>query len=85
MKSYKLYLPPKWKNDIDCQRWVQLFKEIDREYQEVRTYIVGLDISLEEQPNFRFWNPPFATLDDERIEFEDLYTKVMILTGKSDE
>lgn len=84
MKSYKLYLPLHPKDEIFCQRFEHLFRMIDREYQEVRIYKIGIDVDKDDVPPYPA-TPPFALVDDELITFQDLFHEVMVKSGRAED
>jgi len=79
MREYKLYLDHTKENDVEALRWRHLFDHIDREYQSVRTYIVGIDIPRKEFNH----KCPYVTLDGEPIGFIEAFEKIMVMTGKA--
>ena len=81
MREYKLYLPHPSEQTVQCERWIHLFKQIDREYQEVRVYIAGLDFSEKDAK----YPLPYAVLDGKKKSFESLWKKIMINSGKTTE
>tara|TARA_Y100000992_G_scaffold295922_1_gene257477 strand:- start:935 stop:1228 length:294 start_codon:yes stop_codon:yes gene_type:complete len=84
MKSYKLYLPLHPEDEMFCTRFEHLFKMIDREYQEVRVYKIGIDLQKDEVPPLPA-TPPFATVDGELITFGDLFHEVMVKSGRAED
>ena len=45
MRKIQLFMPIEKDQDVICERWKHLLKKIDREFCEVRTYVVGVDLS----------------------------------------
>jgi len=81
MKKFRLYLNPPHKQSVQDRRWEHLFKNIDREFQEVRTLVAGLDFY---QPEAK--HPlPYATLDGKKKSFENLYKTIMVDSGLTDD
>lgn len=83
-QRYHLYLPLNSDDDIFCQRFVHLFNSIDREFQEVRIYKIGIDIDKDDVPPYPA-TPPFALHNDELINFQDLFHKVMVKSGRAED
>ena len=79
MRTYKLYLPSKSKQDVICERWKHMFKMIDREFQEVRVYEAGVDFSEKDAKH----DLPYAVLDGKKKSFESLWEKIVVNTGRA--
>ena len=80
MKRFKLYLPTPDNQDIICERWKHLFNQIDREYQEVRILVSGVDF-----PYATLDALPYATLDGKKKSYESLYNKIMVESGLAED
>ncbi len=85
MNEYLLYLPPETERvgekQLICQRWEHLMAMIDREYQTVRTYIVGIDIDKTEAKD----KLPYLTLNGDIIGFQEAFDKVMVKTMRAED
>ena len=55
---------------------------IDREFQEVRVYTIGIDLQKDEVPPLPA--TPFATVDGELITFGDLFHEMMVKSGRAE-
>ena len=73
--------------DIICQRWIHLFKEIDVEYQEVRILTAGEDFQKTDAKH----PLPYAVLIDHGQEkgkkksYESMYRHILIDSGISED
>lgn len=81
MKEYKLFLEHTKENDVEALRWKHLFANIDRMYQSVRTYIVGVDIPRSEVNQ----KCPYATLDGRPLGFTEAFELIMVKTEKAED
>ena len=87
MRKYYLYLPEKKEQDVDSDRWMHLFSQIDRMYQEVRIYTAGVDFQKVKAK----YPLPYAVFIDHNQEegkkksFENMWNMIMIDSGKTDE
>lgn len=87
MRKFYLYLPEKKEQDVDSDRWMHLFSQIDRMYQEVRIYTAGIDFQKAKAKH----KLPYAVFIDhnetegKKKSFENMWEKIMINSGKTDE
>ncbi len=61
MRKIQLFMPIEKDQDVICERWKHLLKKIDREFCEVRTYVVGVDLSKSDlHPKWQEETLPFC-------------------------
>lgn len=87
MRKYKLYLPSKKSQDVICQRWIHLFKQIDVEFQEVRILTAGEDFQKIDAKH----PLPYAVMIDhgetkgKKKSYESMYRHILIDSGLSED
>lgn len=87
MRKFHLYLPEEKDQSVDSDRWIHLFKQIDRMYQEVRIYTAGIDFQKSKAKH----PLPYAVFYDHGSEegkkksFENMWDMILIQSGKTDE
>lgn len=87
MRKFYLYLPSEQDQDVQCERWKHLFKQIDREHCEVRVYTSGLDFQKSQAKHplpYAVEIKPNKT-EGKKKSFESMWKMIMINTGKTDE
>jgi len=67
--SYKLYLPTEREQDVYCDRYRHMLDLIDREVDEVRIYICGLDFTYKDIGETPL---PFVTLNGKVKSYENI-------------
>ncbi len=78
MNKFRLYLPQAQDQDVHCERWKHLFRQINIEYNEVRIYEQGLDFAKIDLA----WDKelPYATMNGKKKAFENLW--ILLLGDK---
>jgi len=83
MNEYLLYLPAEYdqvgETKLICQRYQHLMNMVDREYQTVRTYIVGIDVekaSVEAKP-------PYLTINGNITGFPEAFDRIMVKSQRA--
>jgi len=81
MNKFRLYLPQAQDQDVHCERWKHLFKQIDVVYNEVRIYEQGLDFTVADTPYNKVTGAPhelpYATWNGKKKAFDNLWVTVL--------
>lgn len=73
INNYSLYIPREEEQCADCHRWLHLLKHVPPELNEVRVYVVGIDVREDTVEH----ELPYMKLNGKKKSFANVWKVVM--------